>query len=386
VETKGPDWLGDQACLFLELASQASERVLAPIEASTRKGPVIVFCLTGSKAGEQNTKIGQRDPVHPDSGLPTVFIDQHDASMPKSPSVGRYEPMLATPWARPFDDPDWWFEVKWDGYRTIAYCTPDRTELRSRRGNDVGPRFPEVASMRLERPAVLDGEIVTFDDKGAPSFFLLGQRPANIVIFDVLYLDRDVCGLPFEQRRQLLESLMLPTPAVLSQPVREDGTALFEAVGEKGMEGVVGKKAGSLYHPGRRSPDWRKIIQRLRGRAVVGGYLAGEGARADTFGSLLLGLWDGPDLRFVGSVGTGFDHRLLMSLTPQLASIVRPVSPFSNPVDVPGHKVFVEPQIVVEIEYREWTPYHRIRAPVFKGFSIDPPETATWELEGPGSP
>jgi bifunctional non-homologous end joining protein LigD len=306
--------------------------------------------------------------------------------MPKSPSVGRYEPMLATPWARPFDHPDWWFEVKWDGYRTIAYCTPDRTELRSRRGNDVGERFPEVASMRLERPAVLDGEIVTFDDNGAPSFYLLGQRPANIVIFDVLYLDEDVCELAFEQRRQLLESLALPAPAVLSQPVLEDGTALFEAIGEKGMEGVVGKKAGSLYHPGRRSPDWRKIIQRKRSRAVVGGYLAGEGERSPTFGSLLLGLWDSGGLKYVGSVGTGFDQALLISFTARLRALVRPTSPFSNPVDVTGHKVYVDPHIVVDIEYREWTPYDRIRAPVFKGFSIDPSETVTWELEGPGSP
>jgi bifunctional non-homologous end joining protein LigD len=297
--------------------------------------------------------------------------------------VGRYEPMLATPWAQPFDDPRWWFEVKWDGYRTIAYCTPERTELRSRRGNDVGSRFPEVAVMRMERSVVLDGEIVAFDDKGVPSFYLLGQRPANIVIFDILYLDEDVCGLPIERRRELLEGLTLPAPGVLSQPVLGEGKALYDAVGEKQIEGIVAKKAGSLYYPGRRSPDWRKIVQRQRGRAVVGGYLAGTGGRSPTFGSLLLGLWDREGLKFIGSVGTGFDHTLLTSLTKRLQTMERPSSPFVNPIDVPGHKVYVDPQIVVELEYREWTPYGRLRAPVFKGFSEVSPEQVTWEAEGP---
>src|SRR5688572_25053329 len=100
---------------------------------------------------------------------------------------GRYQPMLATPWAQSFSDPGWWFEVKWDGYRTIAYGGPERTELRSRRGNDVADRFPEVAAMRFERDVVLDGEIVAFDDEGSPSFFLLGQRPANFIVFDLLF-------------------------------------------------------------------------------------------------------------------------------------------------------------------------------------------------------
>lgn len=111
--------------------------------------------------------------------------------------------------------------------------------------------------------------------------------------------------------------------------------------------------------------------------------MAGAGERSPTFGSLLLGLWEGSDLKYVGSVGTGFDQALLSSLTARLRTLVRSTSPFSNPVDVPGHKVYVEPEIVVDLEYREWTPYDRIRAPVFKGISLDPPETATWETEGP---
>ena len=297
---------------------------------------------------------------------------------------GRYQPMLAIPWAQSFSDPGWWFEVKWDGYRTIAYGGPELTELRSRRGNDVADRFPEVAAMRWERDVVLDGEIVAFDERGSPSFFLLGQRPANFIVFDLLFLGGDHCGLPIEDRRALLAELALPNPAVLSQLVEGEGDALFDAVGERGMEGIVAKRAASLYHPGRRSPDWRKIAHKQRGRAVVGGFLSGEGARTGTFGSLLLGLWAPDGLRYVGSVGSGFTEQDLNRFKPRLDALKRPGSPFSNAVDVPGRKVYVEPRIAVEIEYRQWTPYDRLRAPVFKGIVVDiPTDAITWESEGP---
>jgi bifunctional non-homologous end joining protein LigD len=306
--------------------------------------------------------------------------------MTTRPAVNSYQPMLATAWDGPFSDPEWWFEVKWDGYRTIAYCGIGRTDLRSRRGIDVGYRFPEVAAMRMEADVVLDGEIVAFHDDGTPSFFLLGQRPANYVVFDLLFMDGDRCNLPFEGRRALLDHLTLPKPAVLSQPVLGEGDALFEAVGERGMEGIVAKRAGSLYYPGRRSPDWRKVAHKHRGRAVVGGFLVGERARASTFGSLLLGLWAPEGLVFVGSVGSGFTERVLNEIKPRLESTRRPKSPFVNAVDVPGRKIYVEPRIGVEIEYRQWTPYDRLRAPVFKGLSLEDVEPPTWENEGPKPP
>ena len=299
-------------------------------------------------------------------------------------STNRYQPMLATPWGPAFSDPGWWFEVKWDGYRTIAFCGPGRTELRSRRGNDVAYRFPEVAAMRLDADVVLDGEIVAFDDDGTPSFFLLGQRPANFVVFDLLFQDGDRCGLPYEARRALLEQLNLPKPAVLSEPVRGDGEALFDAVGERGMEGIVAKKSGSLYYPGRRSPDWRKMAHKHRGKAVVGGFLAGEGNRTSTFGSLLLGLLADDGLRFIGSVGSGLTDSSLREIGALLDPIRRKGSPFVNAIDVPGQKSYVDPVLVVEIEYRQWTPYDRLRAPVFKGLAIDvSPDVVTWEMEGP---
>jgi bifunctional non-homologous end joining protein LigD len=291
--------------------------------------------------------------------------------------------MLATPWERPFDDPQWWFEVKWDGFRTIAYLGPTGTELRSRRGNDLGPRFPEVAAMSTDQPMVLDGEIVTLDDRGVPSFHLLGARPAHFVAFDLLYLDGDQTTRPLEERRELLASLPLPAPAVGSEMVAGDGEALFAAVVERGMEGIVAKRAGSTYQPGHRSPDWRKIAHRRRSRAVVGGFLSGEGNRVATFGSLLVGLWAPDGLRFVGAVGSGFNDRDLKALSDRLGGLARDTSPFVNPIDVPGRKHYVDPVLVVEIEYREWTPYQRLRAPVFKGMSEITAKEASWEAEGP---
>ena len=150
------------------------------------------------------------------------------------------------------------------------------------------------------------------------------------------------------------------------------------------MEGIVAKKAGSLYYPGRRSPDWRKVAHKHRGKAVVGGVLAGVRTRALTFGSLLLGLWAPDGLRFIGSVGSGLTERSLREVGALLEPIRRKDSPFVNAVDVPGHKSYVDPVLVVEIEYRQWTPFDRLRAPVFKGQAVDvPPDLVTWETEGP---
>jgi bifunctional non-homologous end joining protein LigD len=295
----------------------------------------------------------------------------------------RYQPMLATPWEQPFSDPGWWFEVKWDGYRAIAYGSPEGTELRSRRGVDLSPRYPEVAALRWERPVVVDGELVGFDRAGRPSFFALGSGNAIFVAFDLLFLEVDRCQRSFEERREMLLAMDRPASIALNDPVRGEGESLFEAVVEAGLEGIVAKRSGSLYHPGRRSTDWRKIPHRRRGRAVVGGYLAGEGNRRSTFGSLLLGLRRGDELHYVGSVGSGFDEATLRRVKAQLSTIEKVESPFANQVDVPGQKVYVEPQLVVEIEYREWTPYDRLRAPVFKGLSPDPPEAVTWEEERP---
>jgi bifunctional non-homologous end joining protein LigD len=313
--------------------------------------------------------------------------------------IPRYEPMLATAWAAPFSAPGWWFELKWDGVRTLAYSQHRQVRLRSRRDRDVTVTYPEVASLRLPEGVVIDGEIVAFDESGRPSFELLQQRmnlshraqvaevartvPVSYVVFDLLYAGADVTRQPLAERRARLADLELGAPAVVTDIVDREGEALFAAVVARGLEGMVAKRIDSLYQPGRRSSDWRKIANRRLIRAVVGGYLQGEGARGDTFGSLLIGLWDGPSLRWIGAVGSGFDDKELVSIRAALDELTRPDPPFTDVSQVMGRPSWVEPGLVVSIEYKEWTAAGRLRAPVWKGVLGDPCEEITWEAEGP---
>jgi bifunctional non-homologous end joining protein LigD len=299
-------------------------------------------------------------------------------------SLPDYEPMLATPWPAPFDDDGWWFEVKWDGYRAIVGNDGGRIRARSRRGLDLLDRFPELRSAPIPEGVVVDAEVIAFDDQGVPSFSLLQSgTPTNLVVFDLLYRDEDLTSRPYEQRRVALEGLALPGPILVPEPTRREGRALFQAVAGKGLEGIVGKRSGSRYQPGRRSPDWRKVAVRHRLRAVVGGYLPGEGSRAATFGSLLVGLNDDQGLRWIGAVGSGFDQRTLGAIHDALRRLERPTSPFSGPVTLPGPKEWVEPSIVIAVEYKEMTRDGRLRAPVFKGVEAADPETVTWAEETP---
>jgi bifunctional non-homologous end joining protein LigD len=210
-----------------------------------------------------------------------------------------------------------------------------------------------------------------------------GKVPTTYMVFDLLYNDGDLSDRPLEERRNRLLELKLPSPALVGDVVEGEGVAWFEAVKASDLEGMVAKKKGSTYTPGRRSPDWRKVANRHLVRAVVGGYLRGEGNRATTFGSLLVGLRHGNSLRWIGAVGSGFDDRSLVDIRNALDQMERRDPPFENVSEVMGEPVWVEPILVAVIEYKEWTAARRLRAPVFKGFSGDPVNEVTWENEGP---
>ena len=306
-----------------------------------------------------------------------------------------FEPMLATRWNDPFDDPGWWFEVKWDGYRAVL-SNDGGVRARSRRGIDLLEPFPELAGLPIPEEVVLDGEIVAFDDIGRPSFDRIQKRtgfgglgtgdrtPVNFVVFDVLYQGDELrIGLPYEERQEILAGLSLPSPLVVSEPTRGSGIALYEAVKAQGIEGIVAKRSGSKYLPGRRSPDWRKVSVKRRMRAVVGGYTEGDRGRSSTFGSLLLGLWDDGELRFIGAVGSGFDDQTLHAIKGSLDQLERKSSPFQPAVRYPGRLHWVEPGIVVNVEFKEWTADRHLRAPVYKGVEIADVSAITWESDGP---
>ena len=313
-------------------------------------------------------------------------------------TVPRLEPMLATPWSAAFSDSGWMFEVKWDGVRALL-TWDGSVSLRSRSGRDITAVYPEMGGFSHSGPCVLDGEIVAFDEVGRPSFADLQRRmnlagkikvaeavravPVTYVAFDLLYDGQDVTAWPIEQRLQRLASIELPAPLVRSEVVETDGEALFAAVVGEGLEGIVAKRHGSLYRPGVRSPDWRKVPHLRAVRAVVGGFTSGDGGRTGTFGSLLLGLWAGERLRWIGSVGTGFDDASLRAIRSALDEMTVDGCPFDSVAELPADSTWVAPHLVARVEFKEWTKAGRLRAPSFKGFVPDPEEEVTWEAEGP---
>lgn len=302
--------------------------------------------------------------------------------------------MLATPWPEWFADEAWQWELKWDGIRAIV-TIDDGISIRSRRGNDVTARYPEIGAGHVERPVVLDGEIVAFDGE-RPSFERLQSRmnlsspglieasmartPVTYVVFDLLYDGGEIVDLPWDERRARLEGMALPDRMVVAD-VFADPEPLWSFVLARGIEGIVGKRVDSPYRPGVRSPDWRKVAAFATVRAVVTGFTPGEGGRSGTFGSLLLALWDGDRLRPIGTVGSGFDDRSLRAIRGALDEMVVAELPIEG--EIPRDAVLVRPALVAAVQYREWTSAGRLRAPSFKGFTDDPSEAITWEAEGP---
>jgi bifunctional non-homologous end joining protein LigD len=306
----------------------------------------------------------------------------------KTAELPVYAPMLATRWPAAFSDPEWAFEVKWDGVRAIAAWDGARLDVRSRTGRPIGPDYPELDQLSGLEPCVLDGEIVAFDAEGRPSFGRLQQRkavetPISFMAFDLLRLGEPLLDEPWTSRRGRLAGLELPPPFVVPDPVIGDGEALWAGIMDEGLEGMVAKRLDSIYRPGSRSPQWRKIARVDQARAVVGGYLPGEGARASTFGSLLLGLVEREQLRYIGSVGTGFSGATLQAIRGALDELATGDSPFRSGSDLPAGGRFVEPSLVALVEFKEWTRAGKLRAPSFKGFTDDEWTAATWASEGP---
>ena len=254
--------------------------------------------------------------------------------------------MLATPATVPPEDEGWAFEIKWDGVRALAYCEGGALRISSRRGEDASHRYPELTGLPDAlggRAAILDGEVVAFDAEGRPSFQTLQKRmglsrpetirrrsqevPVTFVAFDLLHLDSEsLLSEPYERRRELLAGLELDGDCWRAPAHRVgDGPAFLDAARSQGLEGIVCKRLGTPYRPGRRSADWLKIRARLRQELVVGGYMPGEGGRTGSVGSLLVGYWDrtpeeavstgsAQKLVYAGGVGTGFTDETLKRL------------------------------------------------------------------------
>jgi bifunctional non-homologous end joining protein LigD len=296
---------------------------------------------------------------------------------------GRYTPMMATLAERVPHGEDWRYEVKWDGFRALCYVSRGRAELLSRNDNDLTKRFPAVAAALPDAvvgDAVLDGELVALDKTGKATFSAIqqGSETTQLYVFDVLEIGGvPVIGLPFTERRERLAAILRPTGTVRLSDTFDDGDALFEAAQEQGLEGIVAKRARSSYQPGKRNRDWLKVKTRHRQEFVVAGYTKGQGRRASSFGSLILAVRRGNELSYVGNVGTGFDEKEIQRLLKLLEPLDRETSPFPVPPKLPrvkkGDVVWVEPRLVVEVEFVEWTHDGHLRAPSYQGLRDDKP-------------
>ena len=316
-------------------------------------------------------------------------------------------PMLATLVDEPFDDDKWLFEIKWDGYRAIAFIEDNRVRLVSRNQNDLTKAYPELSELPQHvraSTAILDGEIVALDEQGRPSFGLMQQRtgvgeggrrirrtrddiPVMYYAFDLIYLDGyNLMQAELEKRKDLLASILLNGDCTrFSDHYIGRGIDLFHAASERGLEGIVAKQRRSCYEP-KRSREWLKIKITKRQECVIGGYTDPRGSR-ENFGSLVLGLYDDKDrLIHVGHAGSGFTGKSHSEMWRRMEKLRIARSPFFGKVESTRPLHFVKPELVAEIKFTEWTHEGesgtvKMRAPVFEGLRFDKkPEECRFEF------
>ncbi len=290
--------------------------------------------------------------------------------------------MLAKPGGKPFNDEEWLFEIKWDGYRAVAELNKSKVKLYSRNGLSFENKYAEVvaALQKIKHNIVLDGEIVVLDENAKPSFQLLQHYPdvpedCSLVyyVFDVLSINgKSLSDEPLIDRKKKLQRF-LPKQSIVRycEHVIGGGEAFFEWVLQHDLEGMIAKKADSLYHTNKRSSEWLKIRNHNITEALICGYTAPRGAR-NHFGSLILGIHDSKGiLQYAGHVGTGFSDQSLKDLYIQLNKLVQKKSPFAQEIKVNDVVTWIKPVLVCNVKYTEWTRDKQLRHPVFMGLRID---------------
>jgi bifunctional non-homologous end joining protein LigD len=336
---------------------------------------------------------------------PSVVGTLKGAAKRPMPSV--IHPMLALSIEKPFDNPEWLFEIKWDGYRAVSFIQDGEARLVSRNQNELTAAYPELSNLPetvRAKTAILDGEVVALDGQGRSSFGLMQQRtgireggrrkagrddiPVVYYAFDLLYLDGyDLRRVSLEQRKQALADILTTNELIRYSNHFEGGIRLFDAAKQNGLEGIVAKRRSSCYEE-KRSREWLKIKITQTVDCVIGAYTEPEGSR-QYFGALVLGLYNKEGkLIHVGQAGTGFDFLMLKQIWQSLQQIKTERNPFHGPV-VAKHVHWVKPELVAEIKYTEWTHEsseggYKLRAPVFMGLRKDKkPEECTFEEQIP---
>lgn len=292
-------------------------------------------------------------------------------------------PMLATLTDKPFDDPDWVFETKWDGFRAIAVAKPGQAALYSRNLNDISRKYPSLcaALAKIKHEAVLDGELVALDEHGRSRFQLLQNAEREFArllycVFDLLYLDdKDLRGKTLLERKGALEKILPESPLLLySAHVVGEGIEAFNRAKRAHEEGVMAKLSISLYHSGMRTRDWLKVKASQEQEVVIVGFTAPRGSRK-YFGALVLAVREGTGWRYVGRAGTGFDTKTLRTVYDTLVPLITDKKPIPQKVPDAGNTSWVKPKLVAEVKFTEWTAAGEMRHPVFLGLRTDKPAT-----------
>jgi bifunctional non-homologous end joining protein LigD len=288
-------------------------------------------------------------------------------------------PMLATLTDKPFDDADWIFETKWDGFRAIAVARPGHALLYSRNGNDVSKKYPSVcrALAAIAHQAVLDGELVALDAHGRSRFQLLQnaeREPTRLqyCVFDLLYLDgKDLRDWPLLKRKQALEAVLPKSPLLhYSTHVVGDGIAAFNRAKRAHEEGVMAKRADGHYYSGKRTREWLKVKASQEQEVVIVGFTTPRRSRK-YFGSLVLAVRDGRRWVYAGRAGTGFDEKTLRALHAKLVPLITTAKPIAAKVPNEADTTWVKPKLVAEIKFTEWTAAGEMRHPVYLGLRTD---------------
>ena len=291
-----------------------------------------------------------------------------------------YRPMLATLADEPFDSEQWVYETKWDGFRLVAEVQHASVRLFSRNGIEVTERYPAIArALRaISEPCVIDGELVALDAKGRSRFQLLQNALRDettrlqYCVFDILFLGgQDVRSQPLLERKRLLQQILPRTQLLCySEHIKEKGIALFDHAKRAGLEGVMAKRAAGLYYSGKRTREWLKFKAVNEQEAVIVGYTAPRGSRR-YFGALVLAVREGSHWRYVGHVGTGFDEETLQSLYEKMQPLRTETKPVAAQVKDAARTTWLQPRLVGEIKFTEWTDDGEMRHPVFLGLRSD---------------
>ena len=409
-------WLAD-AVAKLDEKKRDAKKTVPPKASSAKRNAKVGIVSTATEANEKPKPKAKpkakEKALNPPISTAKNAVQKKDDAKESSPAVApsrapmpaKIQPMLATAADKPFNDDAWLFEIKWDGYRAIAFLEKgmekgkekSKVRLVSRNQNDMTAQYPELAALPggiRASTAVLDGEIVALDEEGRSSFSLMQQRagfsspgkrsarrteiPVLYYAFDLLYLDgEDLRKLPLEQRKHKLAALIAAEGVLrYSDHVQGQGVALFEVARQKGLEGILAKRRSSAYEE-RRSSNWLKIKITHRIECVVGGYTEPQRGRK-LFGSVVLGLYNTKgELIHVGQAGSGFDENTLASVWKELERREVKKSPFTGKVEALRGVRWVKPELVAEIKFGEWTHAgdlgSKLRAPVFLGLRWDKP-------------